>query len=84
MTRQLTEAVDKLVEHKEEELNRLRQWTEEHQERLSAEEKAKEENSKYASNSLLSALKYLSPFHLLFSYILQNSAGGSGLPRTKG
>lgn len=51
-TRQLTEAMDKLVEQKEEELSRLKQWTEEHQQRLLAEERAKEENSKYACSSL--------------------------------
>lgn len=47
VTRQLMEAMNKMVEQKEEEVKKLKEWTNEHQERLLAEAKA-EENSKYA------------------------------------
>uniref|UniRef100_A0A3Q2Q1R6 Hyaluronan-mediated motility receptor (RHAMM) n=1 Tax=Fundulus heteroclitus TaxID=8078 RepID=A0A3Q2Q1R6_FUNHE len=46
VTCQLKEAVDKMVEQKEEEINRVRGWTDEQQERLEAEAKAREESSR--------------------------------------
>lgn len=47
VTQQLMEAINKMVEQKAEEVKKLKEWTNEHQERLLAEAKA-EENSKYA------------------------------------
>ncbi|XP_014880449.1 hyaluronan mediated motility receptor isoform X1 [Poecilia latipinna] len=44
VTCQLKEAMDKMVEQKEEEINRVRGWTDEQQERLQAEAKSKEES----------------------------------------
>ncbi|XP_038124132.1 hyaluronan mediated motility receptor isoform X2 [Cyprinodon tularosa] len=46
VTCQLKEAMDKMVEQKEEEINRVRGWTDEQQERLEAEAKAREESSR--------------------------------------
>ncbi|KAK5612931.1 hypothetical protein CRENBAI_004389 [Crenichthys baileyi] len=46
VTCQLKEAMDKMVEQKEEEINRVRGWTDEQQERLQAEAKAREESSR--------------------------------------
>lgn len=46
VTCQLKGAMDKLVEEREEEINRLRGWTDEQQERLQAEAKAREESSR--------------------------------------
>lgn len=52
VTCQLKGAMDKMVEDREEEINRLRGWTHEQQERLQAEAKAREESSRYAYTSL--------------------------------
>lgn len=52
VTQQMEEEIDKVVKQKEEEIKRMRNGLEEHQERQLAEAKAKEENAKYASNSL--------------------------------
>ncbi|XP_072252171.1 hyaluronan mediated motility receptor isoform X2 [Leuresthes tenuis] len=42
VTHQLREVMGKMVEEKEEEINRMKEWTDEHQERLLAEAKARE------------------------------------------
>lgn len=52
VTQQMKEEIDKAVQQKEEEVNRVMEGLEEHQERQLAEAKAREENSRYASNSL--------------------------------
>lgn len=52
VTLQVEEEMDKVVQQKEEEINKVKEGLEEHQERQLAEAKAREENSRYASNSL--------------------------------
>lgn len=57
VTCQLKEAMDKMVEQKEEEINRVRGWTDEQQERLQAEAKSKEESLRYTQNYGLETLR---------------------------
>ncbi|KAM6923481.1 uncharacterized protein FYW49_005938 [Xenentodon cancila] len=45
LTYQLKEAMDKMVEEKKDEIGRVKEWSEEHEERLLAEGKAREERS---------------------------------------
>ncbi|KAM6923484.1 uncharacterized protein FYW49_005941 [Xenentodon cancila] len=45
VTYQLKEAMDKMVEEKKDEIGRVKEWSEEHEERLLAERKAREERS---------------------------------------
>lgn len=52
VTQQMKEEMDRVVQQKEEEVNRVKEGLEEHQERQLAEAKAREENSRYATNSL--------------------------------
>lgn len=52
VTKQMKEEMAKVVQQKEEEINRVKEGLEEHQQRQLAEEKAREENSRYASYSL--------------------------------
>ena len=66
---QQVEEMEKVLQQKEEEVSRLKEGLEEHQERQLAEAKARQDNSRYASNSLcveitviLSVLSILSFF----------------------
>lgn len=66
VTQQLKEVMDKVVEHTEEEINQLRELSDERQETLLVEARAREENAKYVLKYFL--LKYLSfpHFFILF------------------
>lgn len=63
VTQQLKEEMNKVVQQKEE-INRMKEELEEHQKRELAEATAREENSRYASNS--SSVCALCLFHLFY------------------
>lgn len=52
MNQQMKEEMHKVVQQKEEEINRVKEGLEEYQQRQFAERKVMKENSRYASNTL--------------------------------
>lgn len=68
VTQQMKEEMDRVVQQKDEEISRVKEGLEEHQERQLAEAKAREENSRYASNSLSVCVEIavtFPPFYIL-------------------
>lgn len=66
LTQQMKKEMDKVVQQKDEEINKVKEGLEEHQERQLAEAKAREENSRYASNSLSGCVEITVTFPLFY------------------